>query len=131
MALITFTSSTFSGLESSGVISASVRMSGGIVSSKDINVRITFTEGNASGYLSEGTYVVTCQSVLSVGLHFPHYSKYSVVPPSINPRLTYLAWISVLSAVANRHECARDTQIAITNISHKYIIRICIQQWRL
>ena len=49
MALITFTSSTFSGLESSEVISASIIISGGIVSSKDINIPITFTQGNASG----------------------------------------------------------------------------------
>ena len=49
MALIAFTSSTFSGLESSGVISASIAISGGIVSSKDINIPITFTEGTASG----------------------------------------------------------------------------------
>ena len=49
MALIAFTSSTFSGLESSGVISATIAISRGIVSSKDINIPITFTEGNASG----------------------------------------------------------------------------------
>ena len=49
MALITFTSSTFSGLESSGVISASITISGGIVSGKDINIPITFTQGTASG----------------------------------------------------------------------------------
>ena len=49
MALITFTSSTFSGLESSGVISASATISGGIVSSQNINIPITFTTGNASG----------------------------------------------------------------------------------
>ena len=49
MALITFTSSTFSGLESSGVISASITISGGIVNSKDINITIFFTQGNASG----------------------------------------------------------------------------------
>ena len=49
MALITFTSSTFSGLESSGVVSATITISGGIVSSKDIDIPITLTEGNASG----------------------------------------------------------------------------------
>ena len=49
MALIAFTSSTFSGLESSKVVSASIAISGGIVSSKDINIPITFTEGTASG----------------------------------------------------------------------------------
>ena len=47
MALITFTSSTFSGLESSGVISANITILGGIVSSKDINIPITFTSGTA------------------------------------------------------------------------------------
>ena len=49
MASIAFTSSTFSGLESSAVISASVKISGGIVSSKDINIQITFTTGTALG----------------------------------------------------------------------------------
>ena len=49
MALITFTSSTFSGLESSGVISATITISRGIVSSKNVNIQITFTQGNASG----------------------------------------------------------------------------------
>ena len=49
MALITFTSSTYSGLESSGVISATITISGGIVSSKDINITVTFTEETASG----------------------------------------------------------------------------------
>ena len=49
MALVSFTSSTFSGLESSGIISASVTVSGGIVSSENINIPITFTTGNASG----------------------------------------------------------------------------------
>ena len=49
MALITFTSSIFSGLESSGVISATIAISGGIVSSKDINIPITFIEEIASG----------------------------------------------------------------------------------
>ena len=49
MALITFTSSTCSGLESSGVISTTIAISGGIVSSKDISVTVTFIEGSASG----------------------------------------------------------------------------------
>ena len=49
MALITFTSSTFSGLESSGVVSATITISGGIVSSKDIDITVNFTEGTASG----------------------------------------------------------------------------------
>ena len=49
--MITFTSSIFSGLESSGVILATITISGGIVSSKDIDIPITFIEGNASGKL--------------------------------------------------------------------------------
>ena len=49
MALIAFTSSIFSGLESSRVISTTIAISGGIVSSKDINIKITFIEGSASG----------------------------------------------------------------------------------
>ena len=49
VALMTFTSSTFSGLESSGVISASITISGGVVSGKDINIPITFTTGTALG----------------------------------------------------------------------------------
>ena len=44
MALITFISSTFSGLELSEVIFASIEISGGIVSSKDINITIMFTD---------------------------------------------------------------------------------------
>ena len=49
VALITFTSSTCSGLESSGVISTTIAILGGIVSSEDINITITFIEGSASG----------------------------------------------------------------------------------
>ena len=49
MAIIEFTSSTFSGLESSRVIVAAITISGGIVSSNDIDVQVTFAEGNASG----------------------------------------------------------------------------------
>ena len=49
MALITFTSSKFSGLESSEVISANIAISGGIVSSENINIPVMFTQGNASG----------------------------------------------------------------------------------
>ena len=48
--MITFSSSTFSGSESSGVISATVIISGGVVSISDIAVPITFTEGTATGY---------------------------------------------------------------------------------
>ena len=47
--MITFSSSTFNGSESSGVISATVIISGGIVNSRDITVPITFTEGSATG----------------------------------------------------------------------------------
>ena len=49
MAIVELTSSTFSGLESSGVITAAITISGGIVSSNDIDVQVTFTEGNALG----------------------------------------------------------------------------------
>ena len=49
VAMITFGSSTFNGLESSGVIMATVIISGGIVSSRDISVPITFTAGTATG----------------------------------------------------------------------------------
>ena len=47
--MISFQSSTFSGSESSGVIMATVIISGGIVSSRDINVPISFTAGTATG----------------------------------------------------------------------------------
>ena len=47
--MITFQSSTFSGAETSEVISATVLISGGIVSSSDISVPIMFTEGTAIG----------------------------------------------------------------------------------
>ena len=47
--MITFSSSTFSGSESSRVILATVIISGGVVSSSDIAVPINFTEGNATG----------------------------------------------------------------------------------
>ena len=47
--MITFQSSTFSGTESSEVISATVLISGGIVSSGDISVPIMFTQGTAIG----------------------------------------------------------------------------------
>ena len=106
--MITFTSSTFSGLESSGVISASITISGGIVSSKDINISIMLTQGNASGYLSEGMSIIVYSSTsyickaekpsicLSVSLHFSCHSNYSVVPALINTSLTrsdiYVIW---------------------------------------
>ena len=47
--MITFSSSTFSGTESSEVISATVVIAGGIVSSSDISVPIMFTQGTATG----------------------------------------------------------------------------------
>ena len=49
MARITFQSSTFSGTETSEVISATVEIAGGIVSSRDIDVPIMFTQGTATG----------------------------------------------------------------------------------
>ena len=50
--MITFSSSTFSGTESSQVISATVVIAGGIVSSSDISVPITFTPGTALGNIA-------------------------------------------------------------------------------
>ena len=47
--MITFGSTTFNGTETSQVISATVVISGGIVSSRNINVLISFTQGNATG----------------------------------------------------------------------------------
>ena len=47
--MITFQSSTFSGIESSGVISATILISERIVSSSDISVPIMFTQGTATG----------------------------------------------------------------------------------
>ena len=49
MARISFESSAFSGTESSGVILATIIISGGIVSSRDIRVPITFTPVTAQG----------------------------------------------------------------------------------
>ena len=49
MVVIEFTSSEFSGLESSEMISASIIILDGIVSSKNINVMITFMSGTAQG----------------------------------------------------------------------------------
>ena len=49
MAMITFESSTFNGSESSGVVTVTVILLEGIVSSKDISVPITFTTENATG----------------------------------------------------------------------------------
>ena len=47
--MITFSSSTFDGSESSGIVSATIIISGGVVSSKDINIPISFTPGTAIG----------------------------------------------------------------------------------
>ena len=68
--MITFSSSTFSGTESSGVISATVIISGGIVSSRDITVPITFTEGTATGiYYSGITFLYPIVTVHCVATH--------------------------------------------------------------
>ena len=50
MARISFQSSTFNETESSGVISATVVISGGIVSSRDISVPIVLNGVTATGY---------------------------------------------------------------------------------
>ena len=47
--MVTFESSTFNGSESSGVVTVTVILLEGIVSSKDISVPITFTKENATG----------------------------------------------------------------------------------
>ena len=47
--MITFSSSTFDGSESSGIISATIIISGGVVSSKDVNIPISFTPETALG----------------------------------------------------------------------------------
>ena len=47
--MVTFSSSTFDGSESSGIVSATIIISGGVVSSKDINIPISFTPGTAAG----------------------------------------------------------------------------------
>ena len=47
---ISFQSLTFNGTESSGVISATVVISGGIVSSRDISVSIFLNGVTATGY---------------------------------------------------------------------------------
>ena len=68
--MITFESSTFNGSESSGVVTVTVILLEGIVSSKDISVPITFTKENATGtmyYLVDrifNTTVLTCVNVL-------------------------------------------------------------------
>ena len=47
--IVTFSSSTFDGSESSGIVSATIIISGGVVSSKDINIPVSFTPGTAVG----------------------------------------------------------------------------------
>ena len=49
VAVITFSSSTYDGLESSGVVSATIIISGVVVSSKDIDIPVSFTPGTALG----------------------------------------------------------------------------------
>ena len=44
-----FSSSTFDGLESSGIVPVTIIISGGVVSSKDINIPVSFTPGTALG----------------------------------------------------------------------------------
>ena len=51
MARITFQSSTFNGTETSEVITATVEIEGGIVSSRAISVPVMFTQGTATGTL--------------------------------------------------------------------------------
>ena len=47
--MITFSSSTFDGSESSGIVSATIIISRGVVSSKDINIPVSFTPATAIG----------------------------------------------------------------------------------
>ena len=47
--MITFSSPTYEGLESSGVVSATIIISGVVVSSKDIIVSVSFIPGTALG----------------------------------------------------------------------------------
>ena len=49
MATISFSSSTFDGSESSGIVSATIIISGGVVSSKDFNIPVSFIPGTAVG----------------------------------------------------------------------------------
>ena len=51
VAMIEFTSSYFSGLESTKMILASIAVSNGVVSSKDINVLVNFIPISAHGKL--------------------------------------------------------------------------------
>ena len=52
VAVIAFSSPTYDGLESSGVVSATIIISGVVVSSKDIIVTISFTPATASGNIN-------------------------------------------------------------------------------
>ena len=47
--MITFSSSTYDGLESSGVVSATIIISGVVVSSKDIDISVNVTPETALG----------------------------------------------------------------------------------
>ena len=44
--MITFSSSAFDGSESSGIVSANILISGGVVNSKDINIPVRSALGN-------------------------------------------------------------------------------------
>jgi len=63
--MISFGASTFSGSESSRVISVTIIISGGIVSSRDISVPITFTPGTATGTYVHYHYVCTYSETIS------------------------------------------------------------------
>ena len=47
--MITFSSSTFDGLESLGIVSATIVISGEVVSSKDIDIPVNSTPATALG----------------------------------------------------------------------------------
>ena len=64
--MITFTSSTFNGSESSEVIIASVTISGGIVSSRNIKVLITFTPRTAAGYYAFVIRLRICRAKMNI-----------------------------------------------------------------
>ena len=49
MAVITFSSPTYDGLESSGVVSATIIISGVVVSSKDIDISVNVTPETTLG----------------------------------------------------------------------------------
>ena len=49
MVIVTFSTSTFKGSELSGGVLTTVVISGGVISSKDINIPVSFTPGTALG----------------------------------------------------------------------------------